>query len=401
MKKMFKVLPLVLMLFVLQSIKAQPTEAEEKEGYKFTTVKEIPATTVKNQYRSGTCWSFAGLALLESELIRMGKGEVDLSEMFIVRHSFAGKAVNFVRFHGNTNFGGGGAFHDVTNTIRKYGIVPESVYDGLKYGEDKHVHGEIDEVFKAYVEAIVKNSNKKLTPVWLDGFNALLDTYLGKIPEKFDYNGKQYTPTSFAKELGINADDYIPVTSFSHHPFYTKFVMELPDNWAFESIYNVTLDDMWQIVVNAINNGYTVGWATDVSEKGFSWNSGVAVVPEVKIEELSGSEKSRWEKMTEKERNDQMYKFDKPIREMIITQEVRQKAFDNYQTQDDHGMLITGIAKDQNGTEYLKVKNSWSGDNHVYDGYLYASKAFFLYKTTNIMLHRNAIPKDIAKKMGL
>lgn len=400
MKKVISILMLMAVMAMVWPLRAQ-NEDGKSEGYKFTTVKDIPATKVKNQYRSGTCWSFSGIGMLEAELLRMGKGEISLSDMYIVRCAYASKAERYVRFHGKVNFGGGGAFHDVLNVIREQGITPESVYTGLKYGEGKHVHGEIDEVLKAFVDAIIKNENKKITPVWLDGFNGLLDAYFGKIPENFEYNGKKYTPKSFASEMGINPDDYIPITSFSHHPFYKKFVMELPDNWAHENVYNVTLDDMWQIVVYAVNNGYTVGWATDVSEKGFSWNKGIAVVPEMKIEELSGSEKAKWEKLTEKERNEQLYKLDKPGKEMVITQEIRQKAFDNYQTEDDHGMLITGLAKDQNGTDYLKVKNSWSDENHVYNGYLYASKSFFLYKTTNIMLHKNAIPKDIAKKLGL
>ena len=400
MKNIFKILFVFVLITSALCLSAQPKE-NEAQGYKFTTIKDIPATKVKNQYRSGTCWSFGGIALLESELLRMGKGEFDLSEMFIVRHAYADKAVNYMRFHGKSNFGSGGAFHDVTNMIRKYGIVPESVFDGLEYGEDKHVHGEIDEVLKAYVDAVLKNNDKKLSPVWLDGFNAILDTYFGKSPEKFDFNGKSYTPQSFAEELNINPDDYIPITSFSHHPFYKKFVMELPDNWAFESVYNVPLEELWQIVIYAVNNGYSVAWATDISEKGFSWNNGLAVIPEVKVEELSGSEKDKWEKMTEKEKKEQLYNFDKPGREMLITQEIRQKAFDNYLTEDDHGMLITGLAKDQNGSEYLKVKNSWSDQDHKYNGYLFVSKSYFLYKTTNIMLYKKAIPKAIAQKLGL
>ncbi|OPZ97679.1 MAG: Peptidase C1-like family protein [Bacteroidetes bacterium ADurb.Bin408] len=393
MKRVISFFMIMAIIAMSTALKAQNEEGKP-EGYKFTTVKDIPVTKVKNQYRSGTCWSFSGIGMLEAELIRMGKGEISLSDMYIVRCAYAAKAERYVRFHGHVNFGGGGAFHDVMNVVREMGITPESVYDGLKYGEGKHVHGEIDEVLKAFIEAIVKNENKKITPVWRDGFNGLLDTYFGKIPENFDYNGKKYTPKTFASEMGINPDDYIPITSFSHHPFYKKFVMELPDNWAHETVYNVPLEDMWQIVVYAVNNGYTVGWATDVSEKGFSWNKGIAVIPEIKIEELSGSEKAKWEKLTEKERNEQLYK-------LVITQEIRQKAFDNYQTEDDHGMLICGLAKDQNGTDYLKVKNSWSDENHVYNGFLYASKSYFLYKTTNIMLHKNAIPKEIAKKLGL
>ena len=400
MKSICKTLFVIILLTSTFSLAAQITEKAE-EGYKFTTIKDLPATKVKDQYRSGTCWSFSGVGLMESELIRMGKGVFDLSDMFIVRNAYTDKAVNYIRFHGKSNFGSGGEFHDVINVIRKYGIVPEIVYDGLKYGEKKHTHGEIDEVLKAFVDAILKNNDNKLTPVWLDAFNAILDTYFGKVPENFDYKGKSFTPKTFAAELGINPDDYIPITSFSHHPFYKKFVIELPDNWAYESTNNVPLDELWQIVVYAINNGYTVAWSTDVSEKGFSWSNGLAIVPEVKIEELNGSEKAKWEKMTEKEKNEQLYKFDKPGREMVITQEIRQKAFDNYQTEDDHGMLITGLAKDQNGTEYLKVKNSWSDENQKFNGYLYASKSYFLYKTTVIMLHKNAIPKDIAKKLGL
>ena len=400
MKNIIKTL-FVLVLFATSfSLVAQSTDNSES-GYKFTVIKDIPATKVKDQYRSGTCWSFGGIALMESELLRMGKGDYDLSEMFIVRNAYADKAINYIRFHGKTNFGSGGEFHDVINMIRKYGIVPESVYDGLKYGENKHIHGEIDEVLKAFVDALLKNEDKKLTPVWPDAFNAILDTYFGKVPDKFDYKGKSFTPKTFTSELGINPDDYIPITSFSHHPFYKKFVLELPDNWAFESVYNVPLDELWQIVVYAINNGYSVAWASDVSEKGFSWSNGLAIVPEVKTEDLKGTEKDKWEKMTEREKNEQLYKFDKPGKEMVITQEIRQKAFDNYQTEDDHGMLITGLVKDQNGTEYLKVKNSWSDENHKYNGYFYTSKSYFLYKTTNIMLHKNAIPKDIAKKLGL
>jgi len=386
--------------FLAVQINAQEAK-EETEGYDFSLIKELPATSVKNQFRSGTCWSFAGLSFLESELIRMGKGEHDLSDMFVVRYTYQDKALNYVRFHGNLNFGAGGAFHDVINVVKKYGIVPEEVYDGLKYAEDKHVHFEMDEILKGIVDAVIKNKNKRLTPVWLDGFNSILDTYLGKVPEKFEYRGKEYSPKSFAQDIGFNADDYVYITSFTHHPFYTQFVIELPDNWAFGSVHNVPMDEMWQIATHAINNGYTVAWATDVSEKGFSWRNGLAIVPEIKVEQLDDTERARWESLTQKEREEQLYKFDKPGIEKEITQEIRQLAFDNYETTDDHGMHITGLAKDQNGTDYLIVKNSWSGDNHIYDGYLYASKAFFLYKTTNIMVHKNAIPKAIAKKLKL
>lgn len=371
----------------------------QTEGYVFTKVAEVPATSVKNQYKSGTCWSFSGLALLEAEILRMKNIDVDLSDMYIVRTAYYEKAMRYVRFHGNLNFGGGGAFHDVTNMIRTYGIVPEEVYSGLSYGTTNHEHGEIDEILKAYVDAVVKNSGKVLTTAWLEGFNAILDVYFGEIPEKFSYQGKEYTPQTFASHIGVVPDDYIVITSYTHHPFYKPFVLELPDNWAHDVAYNVPLNEMEEIIDYAIKNGYTVAWASDVSEKGFSWRNGVAIVPEVKLEDMSGSEKDRWEKMTPSEREKELYKFDKPSPEMVITQENRQLAFDNYNTTDDHGMLITGIFTDQNGTKYYKVKNSWDVTN-VYNGYFYASRSFVLYKTLDIMIHRDAIPKTIAKKLG-
>jgi bleomycin hydrolase len=372
----------------------------QDKGYEFTKVKDIPATSVKNQFKSGTCWSFSGLALIEAEILRTKKIEVDLSDMWIVRHAYYEKAIRYVRFHGLNNFGAGGAFHDVTGMIRKYGIVPEEVYKGLNYGTDNHVHGEIDDVLKAYVDAVIKNSNKELSTAWLNGFNAILDVYFGPLPEKFNVEGKEYTPQSYAASLGIVPDDYIAITSFTHAPFYKPFVLELPDNWAHDIAYNVPLNDLEEIIDYSINNGYTVAWASDVSEKGFSWRSGIAIVPEVKLDDMAGTERERWEKLSQTEKEKELYKFEKPGSEMVITQENRQKAFDNHTTTDDHGMLLTGIYNDQNGTKYYKVKNSWD-INNVYDGYFYASKAFVLYKSTSIMIHKNAIPKTIAKKLGL
>jgi bleomycin hydrolase len=371
----------------------------QDQGYEFAKVTEIPATSVKNQFKSGTCWSFSGLALLEADILRIKKLDVDLSDMWIVRHAYTEKAIRYVRFHGSNNFGAGGAFHDVTNMIKKYGIVPEAVYSGLNYGTEKHVHGELDEVLKAYVDAVIKNPNKELTTAWISGFNSILDAYLGPLPQKFTWEGKEYSSASFASFLGIIPDDYVVITSFTHAPFYKPFVLELPDNWAHEIAYNVPLNEMEEIIDYALKNGHTVAWASDVSEKGFSWKNGIAIVPEVKMEDLSGTERDRWEKLTPAEKEKEMYKFDKPGNEMVITQENRQKSFDNYTTTDDHGMLITGIFTDQNGTKYYKVKNSWDVTN-VYDGYLYASRAFVLYKTTDIMVHKKAVPKSIAGKLG-
>lgn len=377
------------------------TEKEnKKEGYKFTSQTEIKTTPVKNQNSSSTCWSFAGMAFLESELLRQNKPEVDLSEMWIVRHSYLEKAQKYVRMHGSINFSGGGATHDVLHIVKEYGLVPEEVYSGLNYGTDIHRHGELDAVLEAYVKAVISNKNKSITTAWKDGFNGILDAYLGKIPESFSYQGKEYTPKSFAESLELDMDDYLSFTSFTHHPFYNSFAIEVPDNWAWETSYNLPLDEFGSLFDYAINSGYPVYWASDVSEKGFNANKGIAVVPDVKITDMSDSEKARWSKLTAKEKEEEKYKLDTPLPEIEITQELRQEAFDNYQTTDDHGMLIVGIASDQNGNKYYKVKNSW-GTDQIYEGFIFASEPYVLYKTTNLVIHRSAIPKEIAKKLNL
>jgi bleomycin hydrolase len=384
-------------------VAGQENKEEEKEkGYQFTSVKEIPCTSVKDQYRSGTCWSFSGLGFLEAEMLRLGKPAVDLSEMFVVYHAYSDKALKYVRLHGSLNFGAGGAFHDVTNVIKKYGAVPEEVYSGLNYGEEKHVHGELDRTLLDQVKVVVDNPNKKLTTAWFDAFNGTLDTYLGKLPENFNYQGKEYTPQTFASDfMGLNMDDYVEITSYTHHPFYTKFIIEIPDNWSWDEVYNVPLNELEEIIDNSINMGYTVAWAADVSEKGFSTSQkGVAVIPVVDKENMTDAEIAKWEKKTEKERNEELYKLSKPGKEKLITQEIRQVDFDNYQTTDDHGMLIVGTAKDQNDNNYYKVKNSW-GDYNDYDGFFYASKPYVKYKTMSIMVHKDAIPKNIRKKLNL
>lgn len=375
---------------------------EDDNGYEFTTIKRLDATSVNNQYRSGTCWSFSGISLLESEMIRKGNEAVDLSEMWIVRHAYSDKAKKYVRFHGNLNFAGGGAFHDVTNMIEKYGIVPEKIYRGLEYGTEKHVHGELDAVLKGYVDKVLENKNKKITPVWHNGFNNILDAYLGEKPETFTYQGEQYTPESFAEEfVDLDMNDYIELSSYTHHPFYSKFILEVPDNWSYDEVYNLPIDEFMEVMDNAIMNGYTVAWAADVSEKGFSWKNGVAIVPNEDIENLEGMERDKWADLSEEERKDRMYSFEEPVPEKEITQEMRQEAFNNWQTTDDHGMHITGIAEDQNGTKYYIVKNSWSDDDHIYDGYFYASEAFVRYKTMDIMIHKDALPEDIEEKLEL
>jgi bleomycin hydrolase len=402
---MLKLRNLLITAFVLVSfvVSAQEKKEEEKEkGFQFTAIKEIPCTPVKDQYRSGTCWSFSGLGFLEAEMLRIGKPVVDLSEMFIVHHTYSDKAVKYVRLHGSLNFGAGGAFHDVTNVIKKYGVVPEEVYNGLNYGEEKHVHGELDRTLIDQVKVVVDNPNKKLTTAWHDALDGTLDNYLGILPEKFKFQGKDYTPQTFAQEVvGLNMDDYVEISSYTHHPFYSKFIIEIPDNWSWDEVYNVPMSELEEIIDNSISAGYTVAWAADVSEKGFATSQkGVAVIPAVDKANMTDAEITKWEKQTEKERNEELYKLSKPSAEKVITQEMRQIDFDNYQTTDDHGMLIVGSAKDQNGILYYKVKNSW-GDYNDYDGFFYASKPYVKYKTMSIMVHKDAIPKNIRKKLNL
>lgn len=392
---LFALVPMMLCANVAGAQDAQP----EEEGYKFTIVNEVKTTPVRDQSRSGTCWSFSGISFIENELIRMGKGEYDLSDMWIVRHAYMDKAEKYVRMHGAVNFSEGGAFHDVFNVISKYGIVPEEVYGGLGYGTEKHNHAELSEILKGYVDAIIKG--KTLTPAWKAGFNAILDAYLGPLPQgDFTYNGKTYNPQSFAKSLGLNPDDYVNITSYTHHPFYTSFILEVPDNWAWGRAYNMPLGEMMGSIDNALTKGYSVCWGADVSEKGFVYMKGIAVIPEDDVKNLEGTEQARWVQMTAKERQAALYKFDKPVQEKTITQEMRQLAFDNYETTDDHGMVINGLAKDQKGDKFYKVKNSW-GTEQVYGGYFFASYPFVAYKTMNVVMHKDAVPSDIKKKLGI
>lgn len=369
------------------------------DTFRFTTIKENKITPVKNQASSGTCWSFSALGFFEAELLRMGKPTVDLSEMFVVHQSYTDKADKFVRMNGTINFAGGGSFYDVMYTLKNYGIVPESEMSGLNYGEEKHRHGELDALTEAYVKTLVKNPNKKLSTAWKKGFTGILDAYLGERPKEFVANGKKYTPVTYAQSLGLNMDDYVSLTSFTHHPFYSKFVIEIPDNWRWEESYNLPLDEFAKVFDYAIDNGFTIAWGSDVSEKGFTRN-GVAVNPEVKKENLPGSDQAKWLNISQKEMEEQIYKVKGPQPEVIVTQEIRQRDFDNYQTTDDHGMVIYGTAKDQNGTKYYLVKNSWGTDNK-YKGIWYASDSFVKHKTINIVVHKDAIPKEILKKLGL
>ena len=379
-------------------------QAQEKKdtSYKFTLIKELPHTSVKDQYRSGTCWSFASASFIESELLRMGKPELDISEMFLVNHCYRDKADRYVRMQGNTNFGGGGLLHDILYVMKNYGLVPETTYPGLSYGEKKHVHGEVDNLLKNMVTSVVQNRNHKISPAWSVAFQKSADAYFGDFPEEFKYQGKKYTPKTFVSDYcgGINPDDYVEITSFTHHPFYQQFVLEVPDNWLWEKLYNVPLNELQLVIDNALDKGYTVGWASDTSERGFATSQkGVAVVPEFSKADLSDAEASKWDKLSESEKEKELYKLSKPGKEKVITQELRQAAFDSQETTDDHAMHIIGTAKDQNGTPYYKIKNSW-GPYNSYDGYFYASIPYIQFKTTAILVHKNAVPQELRKKLG-
>jgi len=392
----------ILSLILWFSVTVSFSENKDQEGYKFELIKEVPHISVKNQYHSGTCWSFAGMSFFEAEMLRMGKPEVDLSEMFEVSHCYRDKAQKFVRMQGKIGFSSGGELFDDLYVANKYGLVPESAFPGIKYGEEKHVHGEMDEVLLKMVEAVVENRDKKLTNVWDIAVGKTLEAYLGELPEKFDYLGKTYTPRSFASEYcGINTDDYIQITSFTHHPFYETFSLEVSDNWLWSPFYNVPLDELQEIVDYSLHNGYSVLWAADVSDKGFATSTkGIAVVPDKTPKIMNQAETAKWDSLSEKEKDATFYKFDKPEKERVITQEIRQIAFDNLETTDDHAMHLIVTAKDQNGTLYYKVKNSW-GSYNQFKGYFYASQPYLRYKTTAIMVNKAAIPDQIRKKLKL
>ena len=371
---------------LVNSLKVNASE-KSKESFKFTDVINLANTSVKNQGSSGTCWSYSGNSFLESEMIRIGRQPIELSQIFSARNAYVEKGKNYVRMHGAVTLGDGGSLHDVTNMLKKYGAVPQEIYTGLNYGTSKNKFGEMAALTEGLLVAAVKNPNGELTPNWIKAYEAVIDSYLGQVPQNFNYKGKSYTPQTFAKDVvGLNPDEYIEISSYANAPYYSKTMLMVPDNWSFDMIYNVRLNDMTDIIDNALKNGYTVAWATDVSEKSFSWKNGVAYIPTKKVEDMTPEEKENM--------------FNGPKPEMEITEDLRQKAFDNYQTTDDHGMHIVGISKDQDGKEYYIVKNSWGATND-YKGYLYVTKNFIKYKTTAFMVNKAAIPATIAKKRGV
>ena len=378
---------------ILLSLSAVAQEVKQDKP-EFTVVKQAPVTSVKNQYRSGTCWCYSALSFVESEIIRQKGIEVDLSEMFVVNHAYFDRAVKYIRLDGKLGFSAGSSFGDVFEVIKSYGIVPQDVYSGMNYGTELPVQGELDAVLEGFVKALVTNPNRKLTPAWKPAFQGILDAYLGEIPATFKAEEKAFNPLTYRDYLGINTDDYINLTSFTHHPFYEPFIIEVCDNWRWGSAYNLPIEELMEVMYNAVENGYTIAWGADVSEKGFT-RSGIATVPDFENKVTAGSDQERWVGKSETGKEESA-----PAEEKVITQEMRQIAYDNKETTDDHGMHIYGLAKDQNGNPYFIVKNSW-GKAGDYEGIWYASDAYVRYKTLNIVVHKDALPKSIKKKLGI
>ena len=376
------------------------TTFAQTPGYEFTTIVSHKATPVKDQASTGTCWCFATASFMESELLRMGKGEYDLSEMFIVRQKYMNQMEDNYLRRGKGNIGEGSLAHTFKNAYKQVGIVPEEAYSGLINGNTDHNHGALCRYFKALVDANI--ASKKRTPQYYSLIDNLFDTYLGKLPEKFTYKGKEYTPQSFTESLGLNMDNYIELTSFTHKPYYETFSPEVPDNWENQPMYNLPLDELIEAIDYALNKGYTVCWDGDVSEQGFSFKNGMAINPQVEdIKDYSTTDRARFEEMPKYQRLDEVFKFEHPYPEIKVTPEIRQEGYEKFVTTDDHLMHITGIAKDQNGTKYYITKNSWGADGNKFGGYLNMSESYVRAKTICVMVHKDSLPKELRKKLGI
>ena len=395
MKKIFTIA-----LAVLMTAGAQAQKPDNKPV--FTTIKQNPITSVKDQNRSGTCWNFSTLSFFEAEILKATGKTYDLCESFVENKTYMERAIQVVRFHGDCPFAQGGSAEDVLATLKTHGICPEDAmpFPGSLYGDSLNNFNEFFSLLEPYVNAVAKSNSKKLSSQWKVGFQGILDAYLGKCPEEFTYEGKKYTPKTFAQSLGLNFDDYVSITSYTHHPFYTGFAVEVQDNWRFPLSYNLPLDEMMSVIDNAINNGYTVAWGGDVSEEGFTRQGLAYAIDTKKTESLAGSDMARWLKMTASKKQSLIDSLGCTVPEIVPTQELRQERFDNWELTDDHGMLIYGLAKDQNGREYYMVKNSW-GETGDYKGTWYMTKAFIAANTMDFLVNKNAIPKNIRKKLGI
>jgi bleomycin hydrolase len=396
---LFVIVALILVITPLSAQKKNKETAVTPEGYKFTTVVSLPATPVKNQSATGTCWCFATTSFMESELLRLGKGEYDLSEMFIVRNTYKNRIRDNYLREGRGNLGEGSLSPSWVRVFNESGIVPQEVYSGISYTSPVHNHREL----QAYIEAVtaVPVKNRQMSTESQEVTDAILDIYLGEVPENFTYKGQTYTPKSFAASLGLEMNNYVNITSFSHFPFYTQGVLEVHDNWEMTRFYNVPVDELMMIMDNALSKGFSVDWDGDVSEKGFSHSKGVAVNPDVtNIDNFSITDRARFEKMPVQERMAEVYKFEKPYPEINVTQDIRQKGYETFVTTDDHLMHLTGIVKDQNGMKYFVTKNSWGTERNPFGGYLNMSESFVRAKTIYIMVHKDAVPAEIRQKLG-
>lgn len=394
-------------LLVAVSTASFAQKAEKKDSVNpnkpvFTTIVENPITSIKNQSRSGTCWNYSTLSFFEAEILKKTKKTYDLCEMFVCNKNYMDRAIVKVRMHGDAQFSQGGSAYDVLYVLKTYGICPDDAmpFPGTLYGDSLNNFNQFFEVMEPYVDAVAKSQAKTLNPAWKKGFQGILDAYLGKCPESFTYEGKNYTPMTFAKSLGLNFDDYVSITSFTHHPFYTEFPVEVQDNWRQPGSWNLPIDEMAEVIDYAVRQGYTVAWGGDVSEDGFT-RTGLALLYDTKpAQGLEGSDMAKWLKMSPNEKRSKLASLGINAPEMTPTQEQRQKEYDDWTLTDDHGMLIYGIAKDQNGKEYYMVKNSW-GETGDYKGIWYMSKNFIVAKTMDFMVNKNAIPAKIRKKLGI
>lgn len=368
----------------------------------FTVIKENPITSIKNQSNSGTCWNYSTLSFFESEILKKSGKTYDLSEMFVCNKNYMDRAVNTVRLHGDMQFEQGGAAYDVQYILKNYGICPEEAMalPGTMYGDTLNNFSEFFIVMPSYVKALASSKQKKLSPAWKNGLQGIIDAYIGKVPETFVYEGKTYTPQSFAASLGLNWDDYVSITSYTHHPFWTEFPVEVQDNWRQGMSWNVPMDDLARIIDYAIDNGYTVMWGGDVSENGFTRDGIAVLADEKKVPGIIGSDMAKWLKLPAADKKQELQDLGVDVPELTPSQEQRQTEFDNWELTDDHGMHIYGKAKDQNGREYYMVKNSW-GETGKYKGIWYMTKNFIIAKTMDILLNKNALPKDIRKKLSL